>query len=546
MNMDKKSSHLTSIPGILIFLVAACFMNAAAASTPNPVEATVARATRLYRAGQTDSALVCYSRVIQRYYRNTADTSVHRAAANAFAAVGNIYTQRGYYGKAYENLATGISLAEERGLKRPLILLYNNMSALWETSNQLLNHDAERHSKYLKKAYWLSVELSDQRNLEYIVDNMLMAADATTYAKEIADFRTQRLRRLPELAYTRTYLEMHDALLRGDTATAYANLEKAVSIARPSDPVGLLNAMLTIAQLQSRQGQNTKARHTLQQMRSEAIRLKQPQYLTMVYAALCDNYAAVGMADSAQQCRYRVLEMRDTLQRRSENNLTGMELTREIERVNQELRHMSLVRQQRERQLVWVGALALLLLMGAMWVWQSYRIKMAHIRELYLQNINMLRQAPEPVPPASILPPSTSSSEHCADIEEGQTHGSTSAIRKTYADALEAMASSPEPLTPDFTLAQLSTLTGIHTRILSQAINECAHCRFPQFVNEYRIREACRRFNDTANYGQFTIEAIGQSVGLSRTSFHRMFKKTTGLTPAQYREAALKEKSHSS
>lgn len=447
-------------------------------------------------------------------------------------------------GKAYENLATGISLAEERGLKRPLILLYNNMSALWETSNQLLNHDAERHSKYLKKAYWLSVELSDQRNLEYIVDNMLMAADATTYAKEIADFRTQRLRRLPELAYTRTYLEMHDALLRGDTATAYANLEKAVSIARPSDPVGLLNAMLTIAQLQSRQGQNTKARHTLQQMRSEAIRLKQPQYLTMVYAALCDNYAAVGMADSAQQCRYRVLEMRDTLQRRSENNLTGMELTREIERVNQELRHMSLVRQQRERQLVWVGALALLLLMGAMWVWQSYRIKMAHIRELYLQNINMLRQAPEPVPPASILPPSTSSSEHCADIEEGQTHGSTSAIRKTYADALEAMASSPEPLTPDFTLAQLSTLTGIHTRILSQAINECAHCRFPQFVNEYRIREACRRFNDTANYGQFTIEAIGQSVGLSRTSFHRMFKKTTGLTPAQYREAALKEKSH--
>lgn len=374
------------------------------------------------------------------------------------------------------------------------------------------------------------------------MDNMLMVADATPYGKEIADFRTRRLRQLPELAYTRTYLEMHDALRRGDTATAYASLEKAVSISKPSDPVGLLNAMLTIAQIQARQGQNAKARQTLQQIRSEAIRLKQDQYLPMVYAALSDNYAAVGMADSAHECRYRVLEMRDTLRRRSESDLTGMELTRKIDRVNQELRDMSLVRQQRERQLVWVCALALLLLMGATWIWQSYRIKMAHIRELYLQNVNMLKQAPEPVPPTNTAPAKAASPQQAADTGNVHDSDGTAAMRQTYAEVLEAMATSPDPLTPDFTLAQLSALTGIHTRTLSQAINECARCGFPQFVNEYRIREACRRFNDTANYGQFTIEAIGQSVGLSRTSFHRMFKKTTGLTPAQYRAAALKEK----
>ena len=56
------------------------------------------------------------------------------------------------------------------------------------------------------------------------------------------------------------------------------------------------------------------------------------------------------------------------------------------------------------------------------------------------------------------------------------------------------------------------------------------------WVNNRRIKEACRRLNDRANYDPFTIEAIGQSVGFSsRSAFSKAFKQITGLMPGAYR-----------
>jgi len=56
------------------------------------------------------------------------------------------------------------------------------------------------------------------------------------------------------------------------------------------------------------------------------------------------------------------------------------------------------------------------------------------------------------------------------------------------------------------------------------------------WVNNRRIKEACRRLNDRANYDPFTIEAIGQSVGFSsRSAFSKAFKQITGLTPGACR-----------
>ena len=64
---------------------------------------------------------------------------------------------------------------------------------------------------------------------------------------------------------------------------------------------------------------------------------------------------------------------------------------------------------------------------------------------------------------------------------------------------------------------------------------------FHQFLNGYRIREACRlmRVTDPAST---TVEYISETVGFkSRTSFASLFKKTTGLTPSEYWKMARKE-----
>ena len=88
-------------------------------------------------------------------------------------------------------------------------------------------------------------------------------------------------------------------------------------------------------------------------------------------------------------------------------------------------------------------------------------------------------------------------------------------------------------------MAKLHELVGSNTKYISRAIGQFAQCDFKSLLSQYRIREACRRMNDVEQYGQYTIEAIARSVGVtSRTSFIQNFKKQTGLTPSAYLKLA--------
>lgn len=65
---------------------------------------------------------------------------------------------------------------------------------------------------------------------------------------------------------------------------------------------------------------------------------------------------------------------------------------------------------------------------------------------------------------------------------------------------------------------------------------------FNTLLGRYRIREACRRFNDPQRYGSYTIESIARDLGFkSRSNFATTFKKHTGLNPSEYLRLA-KEK----
>jgi AraC-like DNA-binding protein len=70
---------------------------------------------------------------------------------------------------------------------------------------------------------------------------------------------------------------------------------------------------------------------------------------------------------------------------------------------------------------------------------------------------------------------------------------------------------------------------------VSQVINQEAGQTFSMLVRKYRIKEACRRLNDTQNYGHVTLETISESVGFkSRSTFVTAFKEQIGLTPSEY------------
>lgn len=94
---------------------------------------------------------------------------------------------------------------------------------------------------------------------------------------------------------------------------------------------------------------------------------------------------------------------------------------------------------------------------------------------------------------------------------------------------------SEEYLAADFNMNKLAELVGTNYKNVSQVINENFKKNFNALLNEYRIKEACRRLGDLTHYGNYTVEAIGESVGFgSRSTFICTFKKITGLTPSEY------------
>ncbi|APF17611.1 transcriptional regulator, AraC family [Caldithrix abyssi DSM 13497] len=77
---------------------------------------------------------------------------------------------------------------------------------------------------------------------------------------------------------------------------------------------------------------------------------------------------------------------------------------------------------------------------------------------------------------------------------------------------------------------------GIHSRYLSQIIHEIYGMNFPQFLNNLRVQEAIRLFQEKDSQ-HYSIEGIGKQVGFqSKSTFHTAFKKITGVTPSYFRD----------
>ncbi len=89
----------------------------------------------------------------------------------------------------------------------------------------------------------------------------------------------------------------------------------------------------------------------------------------------------------------------------------------------------------------------------------------------------------------------------------------------------------------DASLTRLAEELGATTHHLSQVLNESLKISFQDLLARYRVREACRMLRQE-QYEQVKIENIATMVGYnSKSAFNTAFKKRTGLTPSDYRDA---------
>lgn len=92
---------------------------------------------------------------------------------------------------------------------------------------------------------------------------------------------------------------------------------------------------------------------------------------------------------------------------------------------------------------------------------------------------------------------------------------------------------------PDLKLGDLSKGINVTSHQLSQFLNDNLGKNFTMFVNEFRIREACKIMSTDH---RLTLESIGYEVGFNaKSTFFATFKKLTGTTPLNYQQNTLKK-----
>lgn len=96
-------------------------------------------------------------------------------------------------------------------------------------------------------------------------------------------------------------------------------------------------------------------------------------------------------------------------------------------------------------------------------------------------------------------------------------------------------------LDEELTLIKLAAQLGVSRSSLSAAINYNLGINFITLVNNYRIEEVKRLIADPKNKDLTLLSLAPESGFPSKSSFHEIFRKMTGMTPREYRQKGAPE-----
>lgn len=230
----------------------------------------------------------------------------------------------------------------------------------------------------------------------------------------------------------------------------------------------------------------------------------------------------------------------------------------EVEKTDRRISDLQARQREKERE-IWfqriLGAILVgVLLMVAVFLWvalrQKRRLSEAY-RDLYDRNVEVLKGEADSksriagyeerirdLEEKIASQPDHAEEEKPVETSKYQASNLNEENRQRIVEALaKAMDEDKAFCSEDFSLGRLAELVGTNQAYLSQVINECHGKNFTEYVNEYRIKEVCNRLLDTAQYGNYTIVAVAESVGFrSRSTFSRTFRKITGIPPSVYQK----------
>lgn len=537
------------------------------------------------RRNMPDSALMVYSVLTSRLGRLSSDDD-KRLMIEAYN--GLWYTHFFFYcdyATANKSLRRSLELCDD--IDAPKGLVYFNLGCMYQGMAEISNNISlfKEAAGYYKKACAAIEEEGDDALLAASVGNYVIVAhylgDIGMVKDVMADFsaRVDEMD-LGDLQWRLPYVIHLYEGLKALQQRNYAEAERCFSLqleeAGDDHIRYLITALINRSLALEGLGRHEDALGCLEKCMEICNRYDLKDFRLQVLDFMSSHYHNDGDEKHAMEMRNRYLGLKDSLLNYQQMaSVKEMSIYDQMRKTDMEIAAMKR-REERQMQILVIGGVVVIAAISLFVVIFVKNRKLHSLnRTLYNKNEELLRAEEERRvlireqgqsrgdSQGSAIPPGIMSLPGEEPVDEVNDVGSeiddaespdTGKYRKSLLDdavkkdimrkILDVMEDSDEIYQQGFKADTLSRLTGINYKYISQVINETCGCNFNVFLNEYRVKRACRLINSTEEGAMYTIEGLANKVGFkSRNAFAAAFKKFTGLNPSEYLKIASQGKS---
>lgn len=530
-----------------------------------------------YNLDNPNQAYTCLSIISERYDPGMKPEEAE-LCLRAINNIGCIYRYFYYdYAQSFEWFSRGLAICDENDNEYMRLILMSNLC-------EILDEYAERYgSKQMdEQAKGIMdrciVGAYNSKNWDIMVGvffnmtNLSYDADVRKYqfifSEEIPDS-------IDNLKYVRLQYRAIEAMQQHQYAKARGFFEQqlgAIDVEEQPER-NVIPAYLNIAKTYEMEGNMPKAIALVDTTLLVAQRDSISDYKLICYKLLSEYHRKAGNEAMARENYVRYLEEKELLQA---SHLVGIGEMSYIQQLKQEEKKANEMAARQRRQLILIifGSILLLITGGyTMLLYNKNRQLRFSNKSLFEKNQEVMKveeaeqqlrkqyeqklqlyheeqeQAALPEAEQTEQPQESAQEPEPSSLEAEKADAGQPAVAEKYSRSnlsdeykqtliyrIQDVLNSPDIICQnDFSLAKLAKLVGSNTAYVSQVINEKTGNTFSIVVGKYRIKEACRRMNDTKTYGNQTIESISEGVGFkSRSTFVNAFKRQIGLTPSEY------------